>query len=61
MCNVESFTIDFMIKGYLVYKDVWSIFKCCTIAVKKEVEKGLLLGPHRQNPLYSKLLHLVDH
>ena len=43
--EVESFTIDFMIKGYLVYKDVWPTFKCCTIAVKKEVEKGLL-GRH---------------
>ena len=45
MCNVESFTIDFMIIGYLVYKDVWSTFKCCIIAVKEELEKGFL-GRH---------------
>ena len=43
--EVESFTMDSMIKGYHIYKDVWLIFEYCTIAVMKEVEKGLL-GRH---------------
>ena len=39
--KVEFFTTDTMIKGYHVYKNVWSIFKCCTVTMIKEVEKGL--------------------
>ena len=42
MFEVGSFTIDSMIKEYRVYKDVWSSFKCFTIAVMKEVKKGFL-------------------
>ena len=45
MFAAGSFTIHYMIKEYHVYKDVWSSFKCCTIAVMKEVEKGFL-GRH---------------
>ena len=44
--EVEFFTIDSMIKGYHVYKDVWPSFKCCTVAMMKEVEKGLLSRLH---------------
>ena len=36
--TLESFTIDSVIKGHHIYKDVWLSFKCCTIA---DVEKGL--------------------
>ena len=43
--EVESFTIDSIIKGYQVYKYAWSSFKCCTIAAMKELENGLL-GKH---------------
>ena len=39
--EVESFIIDSKIKGYHIYKNVWSSFKCCSIAMMKEVEKGL--------------------
>ena len=37
--DVESFTVESRIKGHNVHKDVWSSFKCGTIAVMKEVEK----------------------
>ena len=40
--EVESFIVDSLIKGYHIYKDIWSCFKRCTIAVMKEVKKDLL-------------------
>ena len=54
--EVESFTIDITIKGYLVYKDVWSTFTCYTIAVKKEVVKGPL-GRHPTTAQPAKSLN----
>ena len=40
--EVESFTLD-MIKGYLIYKDGCCKhgFMCCTVAMMKEVKRGL--------------------
>ena len=40
--EVESFTIDFMVKGYHIYKDGCCKhgFMCCTVAMMKEVKRG---------------------
>ena len=57
MSEVESFTIDSMIKGYHIYKNVWSSFKCCTTAEMKEMEKGLS-GRH---PVTAKLAEIYTH
>ena len=43
--EVESFTIDSMIKGGHVYKNFWLSSKCCAIAAMKQVVKDLL-GRH---------------
>ena len=50
--EVVSFTLDSMIKGYHIYKDV--SFKCYTIAVMKEVEKG----PSDRHTAASKLVEM---
>ena len=41
--EVESFTIDSVIKGYHVFKDAWLSIKCCNIVncKIKEVQKDL--------------------
>ena len=56
--EVESFTVDFMIKGYLIYKDGCCKhgFMCCTVAMMKEVNRGLS-GRHPAAESLRKCTH----
>ena len=58
--EVEYLTIDCMIKGHHVYKDVWLSLKCCTVAMIKEVDKGLS-GRHPATEKTSRNVHSLKY